>query len=383
MSRAPELATEIILALLIEGPRMDPEYDDPGIFSSKKMGLTDDVEFYPRFYTRGPFLLFLRINPKPALETILQLVDFATERWMEANYTGDTQYASIDLPSTTGLRHFTGDSHVYHWYHAIAESDSVVSALMAVEKWLYEGIDAKESIEEWISFIFEKGKSSALIGMLSEVGRYDPSLLATTLRPLLLVPDCYQLEDLYARQGGYNFGTPFSIHDGEWFWKLAREWDSMKHRKLRLIDIASYLFHGHEKTREALLDARERWRETLTTVDGQQKRYIETLIATFDLANWKEMSLPDGTVGLAFQLPEQFQASPEQVELQAKHLLLLHRPVECRTRLDEGQPVEQEKVGEFLSQVKSLNNFEPDDSLKEVAPPANAICGTIAVLVRL
>lgn len=384
MSQAPGLASEIILVLLIEAPKMDPEYDDLNIFPGRRMGLADDIEFYPRFYTRGPFLLFLRINPKLALETIIQLVDFATERWMEANYKDDARHAGIDLPSTIGFRHFIGDSHVYHWYHAIAESDIVASALMAVEKWLYERIDSKESVEEWISFILEKGGSLALIGMLSEVGRYEPSLLATVLRPLLLVPDCYQLEDLYARQGGHNFGTPFSLQDGEWFWKLAREWDSMKHRQLRLIDIAAYFFHQHEETRDALLDARERWRETLNTVDGQQMRHMETLIAAFDITNWKETRLPDGTIGLAFQIPEQLQASPEQVEIQTKHLLLLHRPIECRKRLDENRSVEQDKVAEFLNQAKALYGFEPDDPrLKAIAAPANAICGTIAVLVHL
>ena len=120
MTHAPDLAREIILALLIERrpPRMDPDWSRDHILSERAVCLVHVHGFYPRFYTRGPFLLFLKVNPKAALSTIIRLVDFATERWMECQYDEKTRKIGVTLPVNGGTKCFIGDGQVYHWYHS-------------------------------------------------------------------------------------------------------------------------------------------------------------------------------------------------------------------------------------------------------------------------
>lgn len=386
MTHAPDLAREIILALLIERrpPKMEHDYSRERMLTEDAACLEHDHGFYPRFYTRGPFLLFLKVNPKAALQTIIRLIDFATERWMECHYSREDRRTGMDLPIEGGIKRFIGDDQVYHWYHGFSRSDIASSALMAVEKWLYDCIDKKESIESWLDLILKTSQSMAFLGVLSEVGRYAPGLFGGSLRSLILVPDTYYLETIYAFQGGHIFGTPGSILEGEWFFNLAREWDTMDHRKRRMVDIAAYLFHQHAETREALLLARKQWSEGLDEGDEQRRRFKQTLIATFDDENWKEVELPDGSKGIAFEEPENLRTSPGKLAKSEKQMLLLTLPMTCRKMLEEGKPLEAAQISGFLGKSKELLEFEPDDEeTARISPAANGVLGTIAVLFVL
>ena len=80
----PKVASEVVLALLIREPL--PE-DRIGYRSS--LGMDDlDIEWFPDWfppiYFHGPFLPFLQRQPAVAIETIVRLVNFATERWAES-----------------------------------------------------------------------------------------------------------------------------------------------------------------------------------------------------------------------------------------------------------------------------------------------------------
>jgi hypothetical protein len=165
---------------------------------------------------------------------------------------------------------------------------------------------------------------------------------------------------------------------------MAWEWDTMKHRRYRLIDIAAYLFYGHKETQQALLIARENWQKKVKEGNEQWTKHVQTLIASFDQKNWKEIRLSDGSKGLVFQEPIYLQPPPEQIERSSRQMLLLSRPIECRKMLDENSPLPEDKIADFLDQAKTLLKFKPDDSdIMEIAPPANAVCGSIAVLLLL
>lgn len=386
MADAPDLAREIILSLLIQRrpPKMEPDYSRESILPEDAVCLVHDHSFYPRFYTRGPFLLFLRVNPNAALLTIIRLIDFATERWMESRYNEEDRQTGLDIPLAGGDRRFIGDADVFHWYHGVSRSYIASSALMAVEKCLYECREKDNGIDAWVDLILESSQSIAFLGMLCEVGRYAPGLFAGALRPLLLVPDTYYMETAYAAQGGLQFGTPASFREGERFFNLAREWDSMEHRKRRLVDIASYLFHRHKDTREALLSARERWSSVSKQGDERWHRHTEALIATFDEENWKEVELPDGSRGLAFEEPEHLRSPPDQLARSEKQMLLLTLPMTCRRMIDEGSRLDDGEIPAFVQRSRDLIGFEPEDKdAVQISPVAGSLLGTIAVLFLL
>ncbi len=115
-------------------------------------------------FFRGPFLNFLRLNPQVGLETILALVNFATDRWLESQkvlaeaneQTFDAGLLQVDMPLDGGITQWTGDQRVYGWFrNHLISANLVASALMACERWLYDLLDSDEDIDPWIVRILQ------------------------------------------------------------------------------------------------------------------------------------------------------------------------------------------------------------------------------------
>lgn len=386
MLDAPELAQEIVLALLIEfrPPKLDNDFDTWGSrLPEAKVCLYHDHSFKPRFYNKGPFLLFLRTNPQAALNTICHLINFATERWMEASYNEEYLNAGLDAVLPSGVKRFIGDPNVYNWYHGLSLSDITSSALMAVEKWLYECLDKEEDISHWIELLLSTGRSIAFLGMLCEVGKYTPILFTKVLQPLLLIPHIYYIETIYASQGASQFGTPISYLDGESFFDSAREWDGMKHRKKTLLGIACTLFHRDPQIKKIISSERKRWQEIAEQEADDEgfSHQVQVLIATFDLCNWREIELPDGSKAFTFEEPEHLRPSPEDQKQREQNLLQLTLPITCRKMIEEGSHLKDQDIPEFIEKSKNLVAHQSDDQeVTDISPVTNSLLGTAAVL---
>ena len=116
MEDEPYLAKEILLALLIKAkhPKALHWHDeDYSLIPGRGLALVDDSLFYPRFYTRGPFLLFLNTNAQVALETFITLIDFATNRWVAAQSEKQRGSMGIELDLASGQKLLVGDADVF------------------------------------------------------------------------------------------------------------------------------------------------------------------------------------------------------------------------------------------------------------------------------
>ena len=58
-------------------------------------------------------------------------------------------------------------------------------ALMALEKWLYDEVEADRSIAQWVQYIYDHAESLAFAGVLVAVGMRYPGLFTKELQPLL------------------------------------------------------------------------------------------------------------------------------------------------------------------------------------------------------
>ena len=64
----------------------------------------------------------------------------------------------------------------------------VESALMAVEKWLYERIDTKEDVSDAVNQVLTETKSAAFLGLLVSVGLYSPRSVQQPSSSSAIVP---------------------------------------------------------------------------------------------------------------------------------------------------------------------------------------------------
>src|SRR6185436_15202267 len=115
----PEIAREVLLAVCIEEPRREDPYNDR-MFLIGRCGLDDWRHGYPAMYWKGPFLAFLRAQPKAGLEAIIRLVNHATTRWLDAAAGPDApeeRRSRFGFEFTFGGRTvvWSGDANVFGW----------------------------------------------------------------------------------------------------------------------------------------------------------------------------------------------------------------------------------------------------------------------------
>jgi len=384
----PDIAREVILALLIK--RRPPQSDHPFLsYDSSidgKYCVDDDREFSTRFYTKGPFLFFLRENPDEALETIIRLVDFATERWVEsANDIEEFGPMSVRV-NWHGEKTLSGNYKVFYWHRGVAWYSSVVtSALMALEKWMYEQLDEGQSVSQTVDTIMSRTTSTAFAGLLCEIGKRHRDLFKEILYPLLIVPEFHAWEQRFFAQGCDRMGTPLYSMD-EAFFNLAREWDTMPHRKEQLLSCALPVMFTCEHLRTFFDDARSQWDSEAKRESSQSRRILlENMAAWFDEKNWKAHKRSDGRVEIGFVRPESFESRiDDDFKAMEERMQVLNFPYACHDRLENHKPLTEAELDDFWTRLQDYAATEiQDEQLTGLRANYDCVCAGICVLVML
>ena len=255
----PLIAAEVILAVCIEEPT-EPDRQRP-ILDLGGEGLNESKNGNPPMYFKGPFHTFLRSSPMVALDTLLRLVNFATERWL-ARRGGDPRSKNVPfqlswefLIDGDNVR-WIGDGHVFNWHRVIAaEGSAAGSSLMALEKWFYEMLDEESDISLYIAELLSKSQSVAFAGVLTAVGMYRPLLFNDLLRPMLT---CAELLLVYPEITESEADPNWQFHLLPWkdagkeTIERIIEWDRMPHRRRELYGTMIALLGTYPAMREFL-----------------------------------------------------------------------------------------------------------------------------------
>jgi hypothetical protein len=354
---APSVAREVLLALLIEPPR-----DDDPLWSSSRLDDNFEIAYMSPFYRRDPFLFFLHLNPTEGLEVILRLVNFATERWATRWVGQEPPAVTIPLPG--GEVRWIGNRALYYWYRAYPHCPHPIAvALMALEKWLYDAIDAQQSMHELLNTLLQQSRSVAFAGLLSAVARKEPSLFEGILQPLLAVSEFHYWELRYSSQPDQDLLPIKGLH----------EW-------------AHHLLLKAPQMRPFFEQARLQWIARLQAAEegNEFKDYLEKLIAQYDIKNYEVQSHPEHGEMWVFSPPEALRLKSETFQKDTEEeRLLLHLPIRCRQILDAGQPLQHDILEQFWDRLQHISQFPPptdDDS--EGDRVEDAICGGVAVLLK-
>jgi hypothetical protein len=115
----PAVAREVLLAACIEEPK-EIEYGALSPWRLEHLGLAYWQKGYPAIYWKTPFLAFLQNSPEHAIDALLRLVNYATDRWLEAAAGVDSTPerlqrfgVSFDFPDHS--KPWYGNYHVYTW----------------------------------------------------------------------------------------------------------------------------------------------------------------------------------------------------------------------------------------------------------------------------
>lgn len=382
MRTRPEVAREVLLALLIS----PPEPDSPFVDRLGDLPFERIPDWNPPLYDQGPFHVFLRLCPESGIDTIMRLVNFATERQAEL-FAGGNEEAVPLCVTIPEWGDWQGDDRVFYWYSGELGDDVVACALMALEKWLYDLLDEKKPIAPWLSQIVAQSRSVAFAGLLAAVGSRQPELLKTSLRPLLGVPEfhIWELRRQVHTHSTLVLETLISLRTDEERLRRIKEWHTMPHRQTGLDWWAQYLFINEPELEELFEQVRQTWIQRRAR-NGDAELLgdrLDWLIAKYDHENWMVEDHPEHGPLAHFTPPAALKAEMDAIEpVLAQQQLFLQLPRLCDRYLRKGEALDDESAEKFWLQVKQL--AEGGQSVQESGLElADALCGAAAVLLLL
>jgi len=382
MAAKPALAQELILALIVEHPSHQ-NYDS--LSSHVWCGLQYGHGVTPAMYFRGPFLTFLQINPKVALDTIIRLVNFATDRFCERmskhrGYRGEAQVWSVKLPLVDGDAVWCGDRRVFGFFRGDTFNTALLSsALMAVEKWLYDKIEKGEEADTWVGKILRDSRSVAFAGLLLTVGKKFPALLEGILLPLLGAWQFYQWDQNLIMNGDvWRISMMNWVSHGEKIYNQVVEWHTLPHRKTDLSNEALRLFLSRQPVRDFFNEMYVRW-----TSDEDTREATKFIAERFNPENYEmKIGSDEKHLEIHFQWPEHMrEETSTNLEKSENAMLLLSFPVKCRRTLDGEISLPNTELEEFWSQIQHVSTMAKQDiEIERPSQRVDAICGGIAVI---
>jgi hypothetical protein len=389
----PQIAREVLLAVCLDGPKRQSEYENER-FSLPGFAYWPDGS--PPMYWKGGFYRFLQLAPSDALDGVLRLVNFATERWLEKGLghepTEEERRAfSLEFEFRGEVVRWIGDGGVFAWSRFSSGIPEIVDcALMALEKWLYDLLEKGTPIEDWVDVILKKNSSLAIAGVLVAVGLKNPKLFTNVLQPLLGDWILYQWQlrmALEEQREFWRLSLTLWTGRGEKPFALARDWHAMPHRKLMLQDVAVNLMLFDEGTKQYFAERRKHWRMQLESMaKGTDEERLEFFLAHLDPNNYVLTDMGEEGIEVQSRFPAHLEERSRDARETGKlKMLMLQLPSAARRLLIENRQGETHNIEEFVRSLRRVAETEEPDQADVFLKNrrTEAIAGGIAVLVVL
>lgn len=404
----PAVAREIILAVMLKKRQRFDWHNHA--HHSHDLDLHHGDDWSIPLFTQGPFLSLLQCEFGEGLETIARLVDFASERWMYYTQLAAEEYrsqpAGADLgamsafledatrpPGKTALtlanetRLLLGDDRVYGWSGKNPPS-AIGPALMALEKYFYNELDAGRPVAEKLDAVLQRTRSVALLKVLCDVGKREQSLFGTVLRPLLSVAELYLWDRRHGFHGRQHL-LMFAFRQPRWFIEAAREFHNLPHRKIDIGALAVRIFVFDEAARSFLTQVRVKWQSIFPDISDQNmQEHFEEMIEAFDIDNYQISRDADGQLQVVnLRAYERNVAQQPEREAQLRKMRMMMLPVQARRYIDEGKRLSREELTDLWSLLDPLYQesvaLSVDQSLPSEGEPRTEDAVVLSVARRL
>ena len=355
----PAVACEATLAFLLEWPKAKIRDDH---HHTDRRGFTfQAINMYPAFWTKGPFLIFLRENWCPALELIIKLTNFATDRYAEW-WPYQPGVEDVTFATPNGKVSWRGTHQVYTWhrYH-MNTVEAVTCALMALEKWLSERLDRDESIADAIQLLFAKGHSLAFAGVLISLVKRWPNLFLSELKPLLFMRKLYVFdEQAVINESAVAFGW---FRDPAVINKLRSEWNQVPGRRTGLREACYQWLVERPEFSSLFAEVAAAWRQEADNLpaESEDRRVLLRWACGFDRSMWKQVVLPNGQTGWQNERPEELRDHTAEQAL-ARRQILLALPMQCTELLQKRQNLTDEQADYIWGMLRTWDEFEKDEA---------------------
>lgn len=354
----PELASKVLLASIIEEPKEYERYDELDIHDN--LAIDRDHEFSPPFYTQGPFLKFFQLEPDIAIDCMINLTNFVTDRWVDREKKRKHNFHGVEIEINGIKKMWFGDGQVYWWSADTAHCpDVVVCFLMAFEKWIYNHLDEKKDIDRYIDKLLEKSYSMSVLGLLSVIGKKHLPLFQHKLKDLFSVEYFFWWDHSLLNQGdlgGFKY-IGWSSEDS-FLRKLAIEWGGMNHRKIYLEQVSTFYLLNDLKMKDHFNAIRVKWAKL---VEANYDSQLDALVQKFNPNNYQIQKTEDGQE-MAFYVPpkEYLAKNEERFSENDKNLMWLMFPYNAKKILEK-ESIHEDDISSLETVLETLKDYKGDE----------------------
>ncbi|AZC70582.1 hypothetical protein [Pseudomonas chlororaphis] len=380
MRAQPELAAEVLLALIIEDP---PEQEYGSSRFEIDLGLEYTQDAYPTAFWKSPFFSFFQLAPETALTSLIALVNFCTERWCAELMKGRTGEApGVTLQFADGSeKTFPGWWQVFGWPQSneSLRNGNLFCALDALERWLTMRLDAGEDITADIERILREGNSSALVSVLLNIAKYRPSLLTGPLAALITFPNLFYWDSVRVEQVGHNFIGWSWLRDGQTIFDFARDWTLAAHRQQKFLHVVVELLLTDDDVARRLQALLPTW---ALPEDPREALKFKLLFAALDRANYQTVTDPaTGAESEGLVYPEELRLAVQLWQTEsAPTLEYLFVPDRCEQRLRGGQPLTDDEAAYLFNLFQECEAGVEGEDEEAKSKCRFAATGTLLVL---
>jgi hypothetical protein len=351
----PQSACEATLAFLLEWPKSKVFRGAHGPAADRHGFNYEADNMDAPFWSTGPFLLFLRENWPPALDLIVKLVNFATERYSQW-WPYDPPVSGMKFPPPHTARVWQGNHQVYRWNRFNMNTPDVVSCvLMALEKWLDEKLEGNDSVTDVIDFLYTQGQSLAFAGVLISIGKRHPDLFPRELKPLLFIRGLYLLD----MQSVMESVACSAWRESESIRKLRHEWNNLPGRKTNLLDACCQWLLTKPEFVPILAEVSAVWRQEAEgyPADSEDRLSLLRWASDFDRSTWKEVTLSNGQKVWHQDRPQELRNQAQELEADLSYTLLT-LPMRCQERLEKRQQLADAEAQDIWKRLQNWGEFE-------------------------
>ena len=381
----PEVAAEALFGVLLDIPHANSQFDDFHMDIDEHGFSRGSDDLRSVFWTNGPFVAFLNCNPEVGLRTIIQLANFATDRgWELPEDLRERLSLSVTVDAETHEWRGTQWSFLWHKGHVFGPK-AVCCALLSLEFWFYQQLDANKPVEPYFRMVLQQGRSISLAAVLICIGKKKPELFLGPLRPLVAAVELHWIERRLRLRGEDSYmAATFDNFGAERH--LLQKWVTMPHREELMCDLTLRLYLGSGPWRNMFTDEiLPLWQSRLDrgTAEQPAPELLASTIACFNLKNWQREE-HGGQVRIIYTPPDSLpQPTAEEQAGMERTKLLLFLPMECRRILHGEAECPEEKIAEWwalLEQIKGIAIPDDHDGLRN---REDALLGIVSVaLVR-
>lgn len=191
------------------------------IQGDERYGLDDNRDFFAPSGAKGPFQYLLQYHPKKALDFIIKLCNFSTEKYIEhLKKEGDEIYLErLILEDGTPIDQFV-TTEFWSGYRGHSNIPYVLQcALMALENWLISYVEHSREYNEidWIyDYLLKNSKSVLITAILASVAIGFPNKVRKAVFPILRIAEFYLIDiSRFVHEAGENQLHWFNAYDND------------------------------------------------------------------------------------------------------------------------------------------------------------------------